>query len=171
MSGEQKFFNSYYPSAEDVKIDQDTEEKMAVLEDIFSSNDSYSNDDDFNLTKNLPFQDTASYSKINPDLIVDNTTTSDPLDKTQEIDNVELEELRRLKDELRKLDDSADEKSQETNSSQSKGKQKVLTANPKIKYSEDINQIVTSFISCFALAFVTASIGAGWLLYLVNHLI
>lgn len=86
----------------------------------------------------------------------------DPLEDTMDIKKVELTELKEL------LARRYSEK-EEDNHSEEKGKvlKKTLT---NVKMSEDVEQIVNSFISCFILALVTASIGTGWLLYIINHI-
>ncbi|MBR2840646.1 MAG: hypothetical protein IKF01_02115 [Bacilli bacterium] len=85
----------------------------------------------------------------------------DPLEKTQDIKKVELLELKEL------LAKRYDERQKDDNSSQEKGKvlKKSLPG-----YKSDAEQILTSFISCFLLALVTAFIGTGWLIYIINHI-
>ena len=171
MNDEQNNLNSYlnsFSSSEDEnKMDKSVEEKMAVLEDIFSSNKS-DEDESFSLETNLPFQNTTSFSKIENNSF---DSDSDSLTQTKEISTVELEQLKRLKEQLNALENS----NAVQNDGQSKGKQKVLTSNPNVKYSseihsDDVSQIVSSFMSCFVLAFVTAAIGTGWLINLIIHL-
>ena len=178
MNSDNNSFNSYLnnlSNSEDDKMDKSVEEKMAVLEDIFSSN-SQEDDDLFNLEDNLPFQNTGSFSEIKDDSIVNKSldqknynsanNNSDNLEQTKEIKNVELEELKNLKEQLKAMNNNELNQGND----QSKGKQKVLTSNPNIKYSDDVSQIVSSFISCFVLAFITAAIGTGWLINLIIHL-
>ncbi|MBR3199087.1 MAG: hypothetical protein IKG27_03635 [Bacilli bacterium] len=142
-----------------------TEDKMAILEDIFS-NGSSDEKDTFDLTQNLPFQDTAvtDYNINNYEF---STQQAEPsLDDTQEIRNVELDELKNLKERIKDM-----EKTHElSESGQSKGKQMVKTAHPNVNFSNDIKEITTSFVNCFVLSFVTAAIGAGWLANLILHL-
>lgn len=89
----------------------------------------------------------------------------DPLEDTQDIKKIELLELKEL------LAKRYEEKETEKEETSSEEKGKVLKkALPGRKMSEDVEQIVTSFISCFVLALVTASIGAGWLLYIINNI-
>ena len=86
----------------------------------------------------------------------------DPLEDTKDINKYELLELKELiaKSYYNSKDDS---------SSEEKGK--VLKKSlPGYKMSEDVEQIINSFISCFVLALVTASIGTGWLLYIISNI-
>ena len=157
MNNEQKYFNSYYPDDEmDRQIDEATENKMAILEDIFNSS-SDDKRDEFDLTQNLPFQDLASSDYIAP--------TTDEMEHTKEIDSVELDKLRRLKEQISEMDEDPQLSEGET-----KGKQKVLSNHPGVKFSDDVAEITSSFMNCFALAFVTAAIGAGWLVNLIMHI-
>ena len=124
--------------------------------------------DYFNNTYDLKMDQKAAENLSALENLFEQSNNEDEMEKTSEISSVELEELRELSKKLHeKLEQ--ENKPQES-SSQEKGKQKVLTNNSKIKYSEDVSQIVTSFMSCFVLALVTATIGTGWLLYLINHL-
>lgn len=124
--------------------------------------------DYFNNTYDLKMDQKAAKNLSALENLFEQSNNEDEMEKTSEISSVELEELRELSKKLHeKLEQ--ENKPQES-SSQEKGKQKVLTNNSKIKYSEDVSQIVTSFMSCFVLALVTATIGTGWLLYLINHL-
>ena len=124
--------------------------------------------DYFNNTYDLKMDQKAAENLSALENLFEQSNNEDKMEKTSEISSVELEELRELSKKLHeKLEQ--ENKPQES-SSQEKGKQKVLTNNSKIKYSEDVSQIVTSFMSCFVLALVTATIGTGWLLYLINHL-
>lgn len=157
MNNEQKYFNSYYPDDEmDRQIDEATENKMAILEDIFNSS-SDDKRDEFDLTQNLPFQDLASSGYITP--------TTDEMEHTKEIDSVELDKLRRLKEQISEMNENS-----QLNEGETKGKQKVLSNHPGVRFSDDVAEITSSFMNCFALAFVTAAIGAGWLVNLIMHI-
>lgn len=84
----------------------------------------------------------------------------DPLEKTKDINIIDIK--KRMIEDLEK---SRNDKP--TSNKKGKVKKKAL---PNIKLSEDIEQIGTSFLNCFILSLVTASIGTGWLLYLINHI-
>lgn len=84
----------------------------------------------------------------------------DPLEDTKDIKEAELLELKKLISDLRS------ERTEEA----PKGGKVLKKSLHKPKMSEDIEQIVSSFISCFVLALVTATIGTGWLLYIINHI-
>lgn len=178
MNDEQNFFNSYL-TEKDNKMDKDIEKKMAVLEDIFSSSNTEDNES-FSLEDNLPFKNTGSYPKMsssissnyNNDIL--HTSNNDPLERTLDISSVEpssqLEYLYEVKNKL--MEEENNHSNQD--SGQTKGAQKVLSSNPKIKYYDDnlndSGQILNSFISCVQLAGITALMGACWLVYLVIHL-
>ena len=151
------------------RINKETEDKMAILEDIFNSGeDRY---DQFELTQNLPFQDTADYQKdeLVPDYDINKYNFSGgTLDDTKKIDGVQLEELKKLRNQIEEMD-TGDDKNH-SNDSQSKGKQKVLTSHPGVSFGQDVKEIYTSFVNCFVLSFVTAAIGAGWLVNLILHI-
>ena len=143
-----------------------TEENLAALEDIFktteSSSDDYSN----------PIDDRKSLFE-NKNEVESLFEDNDPLGKTSEISGVDLEELKRYSKMLHEANGDTEEKTNE-NSGQSNGKQKVLR-NSKIRFSEapvnneDVTQILSAFVSCSILALVTATMGVGWLLYILTH--
>lgn len=149
---DEKYYKSYSDNSEREKQqDSRTKQNMEILDSFFNG--------DYN-------------SSVKPKTVQhENYTTSsyDDLEKTKEIDNVELKELKELVAKLREINE---EDNEEITSNQSQEKGKTLTkALPGYnKLSEDVNQIVESFIPCFILALVTATIGTGWLLYLINHL-
>ena len=144
-----------------------TEENLAALEDIFktteSSSDDYSN----------PIDDRKSLFE-NKNEVESLFEDNDPLGKTSEISGVDLEELKRYSKMLHEANGDTEEKTNE-NSGQSNGKQKVLR-NSKIRFSEapvnneDVTQILSAFVSCSILALVTATMGVGWLLYILTHI-
>lgn len=106
---------------------------------------------------------------------------NDPLEKTGEIGKVELEQLKQLK---RVLQEEERRQSQlniptppegKSSSSEYGGKQKVLSTKPVNKFedkskSEDVKEILSAFVSCSILSFVTAGMGVGWLVYILMHI-
>ncbi len=136
--------------------EQVTEDKLAALDYIFNSTPA-SDDDEFNLTKNLPF-DVNKPSADEPD---------DDLEKTLEIDNVQLEELKKIRESLVNADSIAD-------GGISHGKvltkRKPGTPNFREDNQGDVGQILTSFIACVQLAGITALMGAAWLVNLIIHI-
>ena len=167
--------------------DKKTEQNIAALEDIFKNSVS---EKVFEDTTNLGSADSFFSSSSNmydnksnigfSDVIQKSEPSIDPLEKTGEIGDVDLETLRNYSKMLHEQIDNSSENilNQEDsvdnsqNSSQEKGKQKVLSTKPVSKYSssEDVSQILSAFISCSILSFVTAGMGVGWLLYIIMHI-
>lgn len=165
-----------------------TEKNIAALEDIFKN--SVDDESLFEDTSNLGSADSFFSSSSNmydnkssigfSDVIQKSEPSIDPLEKTGEIGDVDLETLRNYSKMLHEQIDNSSENNlnQEDsvdnaqNSSQEKGKQKVLSTKPVSKYSssEDVSQILSAFISCSILSFVTAGMGVGWLLYIIMHI-
>lgn len=101
---------------------------------------------------------------------------SDPLEKTSEIDNVGIEELKKLVAQLKELDYDNEEEDKESSKSTGKvltkvapGYKKTSQDNTEIK-PNDNKEIGTSFMYCFILSLITAVIGTGWILNIINHL-
>lgn len=118
-------------------------------------------------------------SSYEPAIDSPKTNSHDYLSELEEEDNVKIEDLRNLIAQLEEMkreseipDDSLNNNSQ--NNSQSKGK--TLTKSlPGIKNSvpesdNTAKEIASSFISCFILCMVTALMGTGWFLYIINHI-
>ena len=101
-----------------------------------------------------------------------------------EEDDVKIEDLRKLIDQLEEMKreyeapDESLELDENQGANQKGGKQKVLTRpgskNPNYatveEYDNTAKEIASSFISCFILCMVTALIGTGWFLYIINHI-
>ena len=155
-----------------------TEENIAALEDIFKGP---SFEDTINLNSYNDYSSDSNTGNLDFSSVQKNESSVDPLEKTSEINNVDLETLRNYS---RMLHEATDEPKEEVQSSSQAygGKQKVLSTNPVNKYSEinkysevnkyseDVSQIASSFMGCFVLAFVTAGIGVGWILYILMHI-
>ncbi len=118
-------------------------------------------------------------SSYGPDTETEKADSHDYLSELEEEDDVKIEDLRNLIDQLEEMkreyeipEEDLESKSQ--NTSQSKGK--VLTKTlPGVKQSEPeydntAKEIASSFINCFILCMVTAIIGTGWFLYIINHI-
>lgn len=156
-----------------------TEQKLDDLEKIFK----HSVDKDI-------FEDTSKLGSIDDfynrhsennfghsDGIQKNESSIDPLEKTAEIGDVDLETLRNYS---KMLHEQMDEPKEAQSSSQANSNAKVLvkkTNQPMVypganesSFSEDMSQILQAFISCSILSFVTAGIGVGWLLYIIMHI-
>ena len=167
-----------------------TEKNIAALEDIFKN----SVDDEklFEDTRNLGSSDNYFSDSSNiygdkkasigfSDVIQKSEPSIDPLEKTSEIGDVDLETLRNYSKMLHDAIDEPKEEVQSSSQANSNGKVLVKTSNtspfknslpedkPK-QISEDMNQILQAFISCSILSFVTAGMGVGWLLYIIMHI-
>lgn len=100
-------------------------------------------------------------------------TTDDPLDQTSEISGVNLEELKAIQAELRKVIEE-ENTAMDTNSlendgnSQSKGKALVKATKQGRAFSN--GNMTKTFLDCTILGFVTAAMGFGWLVNIINHI-
>lgn len=94
----------------------------------------------------------------------------DSLEQTKEINEIDLENLKKLSEHLHAIYDETEDENEEikeTNSNE-KGKALVKTTKQGIAFS---NQNLTkTFLDCAILCFVTATIGGSWFLYILNHL-
>jgi len=116
-----------------------------------------------------------SYFNINPSA----ETDTDFLNNLEEED-VKIEDLRRLIDQLEEMKKEYEvpkaESDMQESQSQSESKGKVLTKslkgfkNQEPEIDNTAKEIATSFINCFILCMVTAIMGAGWFLYIINHI-
>ena len=145
-----------------------TEENIAALEDIF---------------KGPSFEDTINLNSYDYGFSSNqkNESSIDPLEKTSEISNVDLETLRNYSKMLHDAIDEPKEEVQSSSQANSNGKVLVKTSNaspfrnnitedtPK-QISKDASEILQAFISCSILSFVTAGMGIGWLLYIIIHI-
>ena len=135
----------------------ETNKRREILENYF--NGTYT-------SRSERYEDTTSFKPFKD-------SQEDELEKTGEIDEVGIEELKKLVAQLKELDYDNEEKEQPETPSKGKVLKKV---NPNYKQpkedtpTDDMKEITNSFISCFVLALITAAIGTGWLLYIINHL-
>lgn len=106
------------------------------------------------------------------------TKNGDYLDTLQEEDDVKIEDLRRLIEQLEEMkkeyefpnkDGIQGAKSQ--NAEETKGKN-LTKSLPSFKNTQDTTakEIASSFISCFILCMITAIMGTGWFIYIINHI-
>ena len=104
---------------------------------------------------------------------------SDPLEKTGEIDNVGIEDLKKLVAQLKELD--FEDEPEEITEGQTKNNGKVLTKvapgykksiqeEPIEQKTNDYEEIASYFKNYFILVLTTATIGTIWLLNIINHL-
>ena len=142
--------------------DRETKEKMAALESIFNSTEGFNNNMFAEPTKDV---DSKFFDS-------DSNLFNDPLEKTKSINEVDLEQLREYSKKLHSIMDDDDKNLTNNDSAiNNGGKQKVLSARPKPKmYNDsdsDMSQILSSFISCSVLSFITAAMGVGFLLNII----
>ena len=133
-----------------------TDEKIYTLKQLFD--EAPSSDDSF------PLNNESTLTHI--------TDTDDPLDQTSEISGVNLEELKAIQAELKKAKE--EESFTDTNSlenagdSQSKGKSLVKATKQGRAFSN--GSMTKTFLDCTILGFVTAAMGFGWLINIINHI-
>ena len=94
---------------------------------------------------------------------------NDELDKTREIDSVDLAELKAIQAELHRIYDEDTKPDLESNSpSQSKGKSLTKATKQGIAFSN--GSLTRTFLDCVILCFVTASMGFVFLMNIINHI-
>lgn len=138
-------FNNNYKAQEEA-----TNAKVDAIENLFKEQDKADQD----------------FSAIS----LETNRFDDPLEQTKEINEIDLENLKKLSEHLHAIYDETEDENEEvkeTNSNE-KGKALVKTTKQGIAFS---NQSLTkTFLDCAILCFVTATIGGSWFLYILNHL-
>ena len=145
--------------------DKNTPEAYSLNEQSFESNPlSYNTNESVTSTssKTSSFYDTPSQNM--------KYDAFDPMDQTKEIDSVDLEALKALRDELKKsYYDSESEPIQE-NSNQTQNKGKTLTKATKQGIAFSSGSLTRTFLDCVVLCFVTASMGFAFLMNIISHI-
>ena len=145
--------------------DKNTPEAYSLNEQSFESNPlSYNTNESVTSTSSetSSFYDTPSQNM--------KYDAFDPMDQTKEIDSVDLEALKALRDELKKsYYDSESEPIQE-NSNQTQNKGKTLTKATKQGIAFSNGSLTRTFLDCVVLCFVTASMGFAFLMNIISHL-
>ena len=119
-----------------------------------------------------PSRSDDSFSLNDESTLTHITDTDNPLDQTSEISGVNLEELKAIQAELKKAIE--EESFTDTNSlenagdSQSKGKSLVKATKQGRAFSN--GSMTETFKNCTILGFVTAAMGFGWLINIINHI-
>lgn len=152
--------------------DQKTKENIATLDEIFKG-PSFEDTIDLDSYSNVDSSDNYGLSGIQK-----NVPSVDPLEKTAEISNVDLETLRNYSKMLHDVIDEPKEEVQSSSGANSNAKVLVKRTNQPTVYpatednslSKDMGEILQAFISCSILSFVTAGMGVGWLLYIIMHI-
>ena len=143
------YLNSMNPKAT-------ADEKIYTLKQLFDEAPSRSDDSSLN--------DESTLTHI--------TDTDDPLGQTSEISGVNLEELKAIQAELKKAIE--EESFTDTNplenagDSQSKGRSLVKATKQGRAFSN--GSMTKTFKDCTILGFVTATMGFGWLINIINHI-
>lgn len=144
------YLNSMNPEAT-------TNKKIDTLNQLFNEAPSRS-DDSFSLN------DESTLTHI--------TDTNDPLGQTSEISGVNLEELKAIQAELKKAieEESFTDTSSLENAgdSQSKGRSLVKATKQGSAFSN--GSMTKTFLDCTILGFVTAAMGFGWFINIINHI-
>lgn len=145
--------------------DKNTPEAYSLNEQSFESNPlSYNTNESVTSTSSetSSFYDTPSHNM--------KYDAFDPMDQTKEIDSVDLEALKTLRDELKKsYYDSESEPIQE-NSNQTQNKGKTLTKATKQGIAFSNGSLTRTFLDCVVLCFVTASMGFAFLMNIISHI-
>lgn len=145
--------------------DKNTPEAYSLNEQSFESNPlSYNTNESVTSTSSetSSFYDTPSQNM--------KYDAFDPMDQTKEIDSVDLEALKALRDELKKsYYDSESEPIQE-NSNQAQNKGKTLTKATKQGIAFSNGSLTRTFLDCVVLCFVTASMGFAFLMNIISHI-
>ena len=119
-----------------------------------------------------PSRSDDSFSLNDKDTLTHITDTDDPLGQTSKISGVNLEELKAIQAELKKA--MEEESFTDTNplenagDSQSKGRSLVKATKQGRAFSN--GSMPKTFLDCTILGFVTAAMGFGWLINIINHI-
>ena len=92
----------------------------------------------------------------------------DPLEKTMEIKNVDLSELKELQAKLHEIYDEPKEEEKLSGGGADKGKSLVKATKQGIAFSN--GSLTRTFLDCTILCFITASMGYGMFMYILMHI-
>ncbi len=94
----------------------------------------------------------------------------DPLERTMDISNVSLPEMKELQAKLHEIYDepSDEEVNVQEGQNQSKGKSLVKATKQGIAFSN--GNMTRTFLDCVVLCFITASMGYGMFMYILTHI-
>ena len=168
-------FNSTYGSDylddnQDVKTNQNIEALNKLLDEANYGDDTFeeftldsqANNNTLNFDKKNSFKDEPSDFSQSDD---------DPLEKTMEIKDVSLPEMKALQAQLHEIYEEKNEeatKDEATNSGQSKGRSLVKATKQGIAFSN--GSMTRTFLDCAVLCFITASMGYGMFMYIMTHI-
>ena len=146
--------------------DKNTSENFSLDNQSFENNQA-----NYNTSENTTFTSQNNSSFYNEPSYESHTNPlEDPMDKTQEIDSVNLEELKALRDELNRLYEEENGQTIQQNTSQTQSKGKTLTKATKQGIAFSNGNLTKTFLDCVVLCFVTASMGFIFLMNIINHI-
>ncbi len=94
----------------------------------------------------------------------------DSLEQTKEINEIDLENLKKLSEHLHAIYDETEDENEEVKETNSNEKGKALVKTTKQGMAFSNQSLTKTFLDCAILCFVTATIGGSWFLYILNHL-
>ncbi len=158
-----------------LNTDEKTKQSADTIQKLFDEWD----EQDVPVNEETPISvDSLTYSAN-----IDNTTSyEDPLEQTKQIDNVSLEQLKAWRDEIQKaieeeqsesaldseLSQAQNENPLDNGASQAQGK--ALVKATKVGKAFSNGSMTQTFLDCVVLCFVTAAIGFGWLINIINQI-
>lgn len=160
----------------DSKSEARTRKNLEAIESLFGEwdDEDKNNTGEFNLdsqvNSNFDFNDSPAIQDSSfdsePSLY---TPSDDPLEKTMEIKDVNLQEMKELQAKLHELyDEPVEEKTASEGQSQNKGKSLVKATKQGIAFSN--GSMTRTFLDCVVLCFITASMGYGMFMYIMTHI-
>ena len=135
-----------------------------TLEEFSLNNQANSNLSFNNPSKN---QDSSFYDEPSKSFEDDD---NDPLDKTMEINSVNLPEVKKLLAELHEIYDEPSEEEKVANEGQSQSKGRTLTKATKQGIAFSNGSMTRTFLDCVVLCFITASMGFGMFMYIFSQI-
>ena len=150
--------------------DRTTSDDMGYVTSDSSVSEPYSNSSFYEeLLHDKKRYDTGLKDSTNSNQTNYSAESNDELDKTREIDSVDLAELKAIQAELHRIYDEDTKPDLESNSpSQSKGKSLTKATKQGIAFSN--GSLTRTFLDCVVLCFVTASMGFVFLMNIINHI-
>ena len=153
-----------------LNTDEKTKQRADTIQKLF---DEWDEQDEF--TSKDTSNDLLTHSE-------DTTSYEDPLEQTKQIDNVSLEQLKAWRDEIQKaieeeqsesaldseLSQAQNENPLDNGASQAQGK--ALVKATKVGKAFSNGSMTQTFLDCVVLCFVTAAIGFGWLINIINQI-
>ena len=121
----------------------------------------------FGFNSSSKSQDSSFYNE--PSKFFENDI-EDPLDKTMEINSVNLPEVKKLLAELHEIYDEPSDEEKVASEGQSQSKGRTLTKATKQGIAFSNGSMTRTFLDCVVLCFITASMGFGMFMYIFSQL-